>query len=155
MSSSGDKQQEKPPGLTNSSAAARVAGTSNRDPIKAIMNITIYHNPGCGKSRRTLELIESQGITPKIVHYLETAPDAATLQGLAELLGMPLPDILRKGEKDFVSASESLTLDDDEKLAAWVHEHPRVLERPIVVNEDTKRAVIGRPPENVLGILTP
>jgi hypothetical protein len=46
-------------------------------------------------------------------------------------------------------------LDDDEKLAAWVHEHPRVLERPIVVNEDTKRAVIGRPPENVLGILTP
>ena len=117
------------------------------------MKITIYHNPGCSKSRKTLELIESQGIEPKIVEYLAEPPDAQTLLRLAELLNMPLAELLRKSEDDFKRAAESVPLDDDAALAAWLHDHPRVLQRPIVVDEDGNRAVVGRPPENVFEII--
>jgi arsenate reductase-like glutaredoxin family protein len=44
-------------------------------------------------------------------------------------------------------------LNDDAALAAWLHDHPRVLQRPIVVDEDGNRAVVGRPPENVFEII--
>ena len=117
------------------------------------MKITIYHNPGCSKSRKTLELIESQGIEPKIVEYLAEPPDAQTLLRLAELLNMPLAELLRKSEDDFKRATESVPLNDDAALAAWLHDHPRVLQRPIVVDEDGNRAVVGRPPENVFEII--
>ena len=117
------------------------------------MNITIYHNPRCSKSRKTLELIESQGIEPKIVEYLAEPPDAQTLLRLAAVLNMPLAGLLRKSEDDFKSAAQSVPLDDDMALAAWLHDHPRVLQRPIVVDEDGNRAVVGRPPENVLEMI--
>jgi arsenate reductase len=117
------------------------------------MKITIYHNPGCSKSRKTLELIESQGIEPRIVEYLRQPPDAQTLLRLAETLDVPLTDLLRKSEADFKGAAKSVPLDDDAALAAWLHDHPRVLQRPIVVDEDGNRAIVGRPPENVLEII--
>lgn len=117
------------------------------------MKITIYHNPRCSKSRKTLELIESQGIEPKIVEYLAEPPDAQTLLQLAGTLNLPLAKLLRRSEDDFKSAAKSLPLDDDAALAAWLHDHPRVLQRPIVVDEDGNRAVVGRPPENVFEII--
>ena len=117
------------------------------------MNITIYHNPRCSKSRKTLELIEGEGIEPKIVEYLSQPPDAATLLKLAHLLDLPLEDLLRKSEDEFKQAGDSVPLDDEAALAAWVNDHPKVLQRPIVVDEDKGAAVIGRPPENVLELL--
>lgn len=117
------------------------------------MSLTIYHNPRCSKSRKTLELIRSKGIEPSIVEYLKAPPDAATLARLSSLLGMPLSDILRRKEEDFRNAGDSIPLDDADALAAWVSEHPKVLERPIVVDEDAGRAIMGRPPENVLELL--
>ena len=117
------------------------------------MNITIYHNPRCSKSRKTLELIESQGIEPEIVEYLAEPPDAQTLLLLATALNMPLTELLRKSEDDFKIAAKSVPLDDDAALAAWLHKHPKVLQRPIVVNEDENRAVVGRPPENVFAVI--
>jgi arsenate reductase len=116
------------------------------------MSLTIYHNPRCSKSRKTLELIRSNGIEPSIVEYLKTPPDAATLAKLSSLLGTPLSDLLRRNEDDFRNAGNSVPLDDGDALAAWVSEHPKVLERPIVVDEDAGRAVMGRPPENVLAL---
>lgn len=116
------------------------------------MTITIYHNPGCSKSRQTLELIEAGGIRPNIVRYLDTPPDVATLRRLATLLNVPLADILRRNEPEF-EAADAPPLHDEAALAAWVTQHPRVLQRPIVVNEDNDDAVIGRPPENVLRLL--
>jgi arsenate reductase-like glutaredoxin family protein len=44
-------------------------------------------------------------------------------------------------------------VDDEQALSRWLHDHPRVLQRPIVVDDDEDRAVIGRPPENVLGLI--
>jgi arsenate reductase len=117
------------------------------------MSLTIYHNPRCSKSRKTLELIRSKGIEPAIVEYLRTPPDAATLTKLSSLLGVPLADILRPKEDDFRNAGDSVPLDDAEALADWVSEHPKVLERPIVVDEEAGRAIMGRPPENVLALL--
>ena len=66
---------------------------------------------------------------------------------------MPLGELLRRGEDDFVAAGDDVPLDDETALARWLHEHPRVLERPIVVDDDNDRAIIGRPPENVNAIL--
>ena len=117
------------------------------------MSITIYHNPRCSKSRKTLELLESHGVTPTIVEYLETPPDADALRQIAQLLGVPLQELLRRGEDAFKDAGELVPLDDEQALAAWVHENPKVLERPIVVDEKSNRAIVGRPPENVLELL--
>ena len=116
------------------------------------MSLTIYHHPRCSKSRKTLELIRSRGVEPQIVEYLKTPPDAQTILALAALLGVPVAELLRRGEAEFADAGE-LPLDDDAALAAWLAEHPIVLQRPIVVNESQNAAVVGRPPENVLPLL--
>lgn len=117
------------------------------------MSITIYHNPRCSKSRKTLEIIESQGISPTIVEYLASPPDPDTLLRLARLLNVPLTELLRRGEAAFKNAGDEVPLDDDQALAAWLHQNPIVLERPIVVDEERDRAVLGRPPENVMDLL--
>ena len=117
------------------------------------MNITIYHNPSCSKSRKTLELIEEQGITPKIVEYLKTPPNAETVLTLASQLGITVVELLRSAESDFAAIMENALIDDDAALAAGLKDHPKALQRPIVVDEDAGRAVIGRPPENVLRLL--
>lgn len=119
------------------------------------MSITIYHNPRCSKSRKTLELIESRGIEPRIVDYLASPPDARLLMRIAGLLELPLADLLRRNESDFREAGDAVPLDDEKALAHWIHAHPRVLQRPIVIDEENRRAVVGRPPENVLELLDP
>ena len=117
------------------------------------MSITIYHNPRCSKSRKTLELLESNGISPTLVEYLQSPPDADALQRIASLVGRPLAELLRRGEEVFREAGDSVPLEDEPALAAWIHDHPKALERPIVVDEDHNRAVVGRPPENVLELI--
>jgi arsenate reductase len=117
------------------------------------MTVRIYHNPRCSKSRKTLQLLTEHGIEPEIVAYLDEPPDAATVLRLADLLGLPVSDLLRTGEDDFVEQREVLDLGDDPALARWLQDHPRVLQRPIVVDEAAGRAVIGRPPEKVLELL--
>lgn len=117
------------------------------------MSITIYHNPQCSKSRKTLELIRADGIEPEIVHYLDDMPDPDTLLRLAGLLDVRVRNLLRESEPEYRAAADELPLDDERALAAWLHRHPKVLQRPVVVDEETERAVIGRPPENVLELL--
>lgn len=117
------------------------------------MNITIYHNPGCSKSRKTLEILESRGLKPRIVEYLKNPPAPETLLGLARMLGQPLAGLMRTSEADFTESPARVPVDDGQALSVWLHDHPRVLQRPIVVDEDTARAVIGRPPEKVLDLI--
>jgi len=119
-----------------------------------MMSITIYHNPRCSKSRKTLELLEEAGVTPTIVEYLSTPPSAATTLRHATLMGVRVADLLRRGEAEFKEATDMPDLDDDVALATWLESHPQVIERPIVVDEDGDRAVIGRPPEIVLEWMT-
>ena len=117
------------------------------------MNLTIYHNPRCSKSRQTLDLITENGIEPTIVRYLEEAPSAATILELAGMLGLPVADLLRTGESEYKDADDRPALDDDPAVASWLERHPRVLQRPIVVDTDAGKAVVGRPPENVKALL--
>ena len=117
------------------------------------MNIILYHNPLCSKSRKALEIIQENGIEPKIIDYLNNPPDAVTIEHLAALLELTVSDLLRKSEVDFTTANDLPSLDDNAALAEWIKEHPKVLQRPIVVNDDRNLAVIGRPPENVLELI--
>lgn len=115
------------------------------------MNVTIYHNPRCGKSRSTLELLRSRGIGPSIVEYLKTPPSAAELDAILTKLGMEPRELMRKGEAPYKEAGlDNPELDRTALIAAMV-EHPILIERPIVLASD--KAAIGRPPENVLNIL--
>jgi arsenate reductase len=117
------------------------------------MAITIYHNPRCSKSRKTLEIINDAGIEPTIVLYLQDTPTAPEILAIAGKLETTVADLLRRGESEFKDANDLPDLGDDAALAAWIEAHPIVLQRPIVVDADSGRAVIGRPPENVRDLL--
>lgn len=117
------------------------------------MPVTIYHNPRCSKSRKTLEIIQDAGVKPGIVEYLSQPPSATRVLELASLLGVQVKDLLRRNETEFKEATDLPDLDDDAALAAWVSANPKVLERPIVVDDDSGRAIIGRPPETVNDLL--
>lgn len=117
------------------------------------MALTIFHNPRCSKSRKTLALILDAGIEPEIRLYLEDTPTASEILAVAATLGMPLADLLRRGESEFREANDLPDLDDEAALAAWVAAHPIVLQRPIVLDNDRGKAVVGRPPDNVADLL--
>ncbi|CAM3959289.1 hypothetical protein CCOS865_02657 [Pseudomonas reidholzensis] len=114
-------------------------------------DLTLYHNPRCSKSRGALELLEARGLTPTIVRYLETPPDAATLAALLGKLGIAPRQLLRSGEDDYKALDLGNPALTDAQLIAAMAEHPKLIERPILVAGD--KAVIGRPPEKVLEIL--
>lgn len=117
------------------------------------MAVTIYHNPRCSKSRKTLEIISNSGIAHTIVHYLDETPDGASVLELAKRLGVPVANLLRRGESVYKEATDLPDHNDDSALAAWLSEHPIVMQRPIVVDDESGKAVIGRPPENVQELL--
>lgn len=112
--------------------------------------VTIYHNPRCKKSKATLALIQEKGIEPEIVEYLKNTPDRDTLASLLEKLNKKPEDIIRKQEKVFKENYKGRSFSEDEWLNI-LHQNPKLIERPIVVKGD--KAVIGRPPENVLEII--
>lgn len=112
---------------------------------------TIYHNPRCSKSRQTLELLRQQDVEPRVVLYLETPPDRAALAALLKKLGIGPRQLLRRSEAVYKALGlDEPSLSDDALIDAMV-ENPILIERPIVVVGD--RAVLGRPPENVLELL--
>ncbi len=115
------------------------------------MTAIIYHNPRCSKSRQALELLRERGIEPRVVEYLKTPPDAATLRGLLRMLGCPARELLRRGEEAYAGLGLAAGLEDDDAVIAAMVEHPVLIERPVIVVGE--RAVIGRPPEKLLALL--
>jgi arsenate reductase (glutaredoxin) len=115
------------------------------------MNVRIYHNSRCTKSRGTLELLQARGFEPVVVNYLDTPPSVDELRALVGLLGMAPRELLRTGEPEYQELGlADPTLDDTAILNAMAT-HPKLIERPIVVANG--KAAIGRPPEAVLAIL--
>lgn len=115
------------------------------------MTTEIYHNPRCSKSRQTLKLLQERGVEPTVIKYLETPPDRDQLARILDLLGLEPRELMRRKEKEY----RELGLDDpavtrDQLIQAMV-EHPRLIERPIVIRDG--RAALGRPPEKVLELL--
>lgn len=113
--------------------------------------ISIYHNPRCSKSRQTLALLEERDIDPEIVLYLETPPSAETLADVLQKLGISPRQLLRKGEDAYKENNLSDTTLSDQQLITAMVANPKLIERPIVINGN--KAALGRPPEQVLGIL--
>jgi arsenate reductase (glutaredoxin) len=119
------------------------------------MNVTIYHNPRCSKSRQTLQALEEKGIQPKVIEYLKTPPNTQQIDSLLNSLNIQPRDLMRKNETEYAEkncADESLS---HQQMLDLMFQNPKLIERPIVVveNEQETKVAIGRPLENVLNIL--
>ncbi len=112
----------------------------------------LYHNPRCSKSRQTLELLRQHQIEPEIILYLDSPPSITELSDLLTKLAFRASDLLRKGESIYKEKVKPYDLTEQDLLALMV-EYPKLIERPIAVCG--KRAVLGRPPENVLELINP
>uniref|UniRef100_UPI0038BD2C4D arsenate reductase (glutaredoxin) n=1 Tax=Salmonella enterica TaxID=28901 RepID=UPI0038BD2C4D len=114
--------------------------------------IKIYNTPRCSKGRDTLTRLKSKGGEREVVFYRETPADAATVRELLCMLGMSSARELMRQKEDLY---KTLHLADsqlsEEALIQALVEHPKLMERPIVVANGQAR--IGRPPEQVLDIL--
>ena len=110
----------------------------------------IYHNPRCTKSRQTLALLQENGVEPEVVLYLDNVPTTDELRDLLAKLGISPIQLVRKGEAIWKENFKGKELSDDEIIAAMIS-NPKLIERPIVVKDQT--AVLGRPPENALELL--
>lgn len=114
------------------------------------MHVTLYHNPRCSKSREALALLESKGVSPEVVLYLETPPDRGTLTSLLRKLGISARGLMRTKESEYAELGLHDNSLSEEALIDAMVKHPRLIERPIAVAGD--RAIIGRPPEALLAL---
>ena len=113
--------------------------------------VTVFHNPACGTSRNTLALIREAGIEPRVIEYLKTPPDEATLRDLLRRMGMRPRELLREKGTPYAELGLGADRWSDEELIAHMLAHPILINRPIVV---TPRGVrLCRPPEKVLDLL--
>jgi len=113
------------------------------------MAVTMYHNPRCNTSRKTLALLREKGVEPVIIEYLKTPPTTAELKKILGQLKMPAAKLVRKKEAAAADIDPK-ALSEDALIAAMV-KNPIVIERPIVISG--AKAALGRPPEAVLSVV--
>jgi len=115
-----------------------------------MVNVIIWHNPRCSKSRNTMALLEEKGIEAEVVKYLETPPTKEKLKEVLKMLGVSARELMRTKEEVYKELGLK-DVKDEEKLIEVMVENPKLIERPIVIKDG--KAVIGRPIENVLELL--
>ena len=115
------------------------------------MDITIYHNPRCGTSRKTLELIRAAGVEPTIIDYLTNPPSHALLKAMAGAAGLPVRALLRSKEAAYAELGLADPALSDDALIDAMLAQPILIERPLVVSPKGVR--LCRPSEKVLEIL--
>jgi len=113
--------------------------------------ITIYHNPACGTSRNTLEMIRNSGTEPAVILYLETPPAREELAKLIADMGITARALLRKNVEPYEQLGLAEDIFTDEQLMSFMSQHPILINRPIVVTPLGTR--LCRPSEVVLDIL--
>ncbi|MCU7993600.1 arsenate reductase (glutaredoxin) [Shewanella glacialipiscicola] len=116
-----------------------------------MIQATIYHNPRCSKSRETLALLEQQGCDISVVEYLKNPPTAKEIGDILSKLGLSARELMRTKETEYQALGLADTSLTEIQLIEAMVSTPKLIERPIVLAN--QRAVIGRPPENVLAIL--
>ena len=115
------------------------------------MGVTIYHNPACGTSRNTLELIRLSGVEPTVIEYLKSPPERDTLVKLIADAGLSVREAIRqKGTPYQELGLDNSSLSDDALLDAMLA-HPILINRPFVITPMGTR--LARPSEVVLDIL--
>jgi len=112
--------------------------------------LVLLHNPRCSKSRAARALLEERGVEFSERRYLEQPLSRAELSDLAARLGRSPHAWVRKGEEAYREAGLDASSDDERVLDAMAA-HPILIERPIAIRGP--RAVVGRPPEEVLSLL--
>lgn len=115
------------------------------------MDITLYHNPQCSKSRTTLALIRGAGIEPRVIDYLQTPLDKEALCDLVARVGVPVRALLREGESAYAELALGNPTLSDELLLEALAVHPALLNRPIATT--AKGGRLCRPPELVLELI--
>ena len=115
------------------------------------MKNIIYHNPNWSKSRKSVEILQNEGILFEIIQYIKTPPSKNDIQDICLKLGCEPKDIVRKGEKDFKENNMKDILDNKDLLISKMNQFPKIIERPIIIINN--KAVIGRPPENIYNII--
>lgn len=118
---------------------------------REIMQVTIYHNPRCSKSRQALALLQENNIDPNIVLYLDTPPKPTEIKSLLSLLGMSAQEIIRKKEKEYSELELNKENLSENELIETLSKHPKLIERPILVVNN--KAIIARPPEKLLEVI--
>lgn len=111
--------------------------------------ITLLHNPRCSKSRQALALLEERGIDLAVRRYLDAPLDERELRDLIARLDSGVERLVRHGEAEWKALGADAS--DPEQVIQAILAHPRIMERPIA--DDGQRAVIGRPPEDILALL--
>ncbi|HDT5144671.1 TPA: glutaredoxin-dependent arsenate reductase [Klebsiella michiganensis] len=114
-------------------------------------NVTIYHNPACGTSRNTLEMIRNSGTEPTVIHYLENPPSRDELVKLIDDMGIAVRALLRKNVEPYEELGLAEERFTDDRLIDFMLQHPILINRPIVVTPLGTR--LCRPSEVVLDIL--
>ena len=111
----------------------------------------IFHNSRCSKSRQALQILQDNNCDIEIINYLETDLDVSLIKDVLKKLSLKPRDILRTSEQDY--KDNNLKEDDfsDDDLIDYMIKYPKLIERPIVIKGH--RAVLGRPPENVLELI--
>ena len=97
--------------------------------------LSIFHNPRCSKSRKTLEIIEINDVEVQVILYLQDPPSVSELNSLLEKLGMKASELVRKRESIIKELDIDLSSISNDDLISIMAEHPILIERPIVFNE--------------------
>ena len=113
--------------------------------------ITIYHNPACGTSRNTLEMIRNSGVEPAIIYYLDTPPLRDELVKLIADMDITVRALLRKNVEPYEKLGLAEDRFTDDQLIDFMLQHSVLINRPIVVTPLGTR--LCRPSEAVLDIL--
>lgn len=115
------------------------------------MTITIYHNPACGTSRNTLEMIRRSGEEPEVIEYLKTPPTRQRLVELIAAMGISPRELLRQKGTPYAELGLGDPKWSDDELVDSMLAHPILINRPIV--ETPLGTRLCRPSEAVLDIL--
>jgi arsenate reductase len=111
----------------------------------------IFHNSRCSKSRQALQILQDNNCDIEIINYLETDLNASLIKDVLHKLSLKPRDILRTSEQDYKDNNLKEDNFSDDDLIDYMIKHPKLIERPIVIKGH--RAVLGRPPENVLELI--
>ena len=105
--------------------------------------IKIYHNPQWSKSRKSVEILNHRKVKFTIIEYIKTGITESDLSEISKKLNLHPKDFIRKGDKLFKENNIEKYINDDKKLFKEIIKYPKLLERPIIIQNDT--AIIARP----------
>ncbi len=114
-------------------------------------NIYIYHNPRWSKSRESVQILKTIGKEFEIIDYLKDPPSPEDLKNIAIKMGLLARDLIRSKESIFQKLNLEQHINDCDTLFRFMSENPKLIERPIIVKG--KKAILGRPPENIYQLL--